>query len=110
MVLLAGRVAQAPRAAVLRATGHWSKLIHTAAVPRRTQSFGDVFETVVRDATGRGDLPGGVDEAEVAALLQAAVMDALVGWAATDQAASGLQQSLCRRADVILRGAAASYG
>jgi len=110
VTLLAGRVSQAPRAAVLRVTGHWSKLIHTASVPRRTQSFGEVFETVVRYATERGDLPRAVDEAELAALLQAAVMDALVGWAATGQTATGLQQTLCRRADVILSGAAASYG
>jgi hypothetical protein len=37
-------------------------------------------------------------------------MDSLVRWAATGQSASGLEQTLCRRADVILSGAAASYG
>src|SRR5688500_13087884 len=33
MASLAGRVSRAPRAAVLRVTGHWSRLIHTNAVP-----------------------------------------------------------------------------
>jgi hypothetical protein len=46
---------------------------------------------------------------ELGALLQAATMDALVGWAATDQSAARLQATLCRRADVILSGAAVSY-
>ena len=47
---------------------------------------------------------------EVAALLQAATMDTLVAWAATTQTPSALRRRLCRRADIVLCGAAASYG
>ncbi len=36
-------------------------------------------------------------------------MDALVGWAATNQSSPALRDILCRRADVILCGAAVSY-
>jgi hypothetical protein len=68
------------------------------------------FEAVARYAIDRGDLPAEVDVQEVAALLQAATMDTLVGWAATTQTPSALRRRLCRRADVVLRGAAVSYG
>jgi AcrR family transcriptional regulator len=110
MTSLAGRVSQAPRGAVLRVTGHWSRLIHTNTVPVSAQGFAEVFDSILRYATARGDLSQEVDEAELATLLQAATMDALVGWAATAQSPAGLRQTLCRRADVILSGAAISYG
>jgi len=110
MTSLAGRVSRAPRAAVLRVTGHWSRLTHTGTRPENTKSFGEAFEQVVRYAVDRGDLPSAVDVHELGALLQAVTMDALVGWAATDQSAAALRRGLCRRADVVLRGAAVSYG
>ena len=109
MTSLAARVARAPRAAVLRVTGHWSRLTHTRTIPENARSFGEAFRTVVSYAVDRGDLPRDVDVAEVAALLEAATMDALVGWAATDQSSTALRKTLCRRADVILCGAAVSY-
>jgi hypothetical protein len=109
MTSLARRVARAPRAAVLRVTGHWSRLTHTRGVPDEPRGFAVAFEDVVRYAVGRGDLPRDVDVRELGALLQAATMDALVGWAATDQSSAALRRSLCRRADVILCGAAVSY-
>ena len=37
-------------------------------------------------------------------------MDALVRWAATAQSAGALRSTLSRRAEVVLRGAAVSYG
>jgi AcrR family transcriptional regulator len=110
MASLARRVSQAPRAAVLRVTGHWSRLSHSGATLEKTQGFGMAFEAVARYAIDRGDLPAEVDVQEVAALLQAATMDTLVGWAATTQTPSALRRRLCRRADVVLRGAAVSYG
>ena len=109
MTSLAGRVARAPRAAVLRVTGHWSRLIHTGGIPENAKSFGEAFEHAVRYGVDRGDLPPDVDVAELGALFQAATMDALVGWAATDQSSASLRRTLCRRADVILCGAAVSY-
>jgi len=109
MTSLAARVSRAPRAAVLRVTGHWSRLTHTGTIPENAQSFGEAFGAVIGYAADHGDLPRDVDVDEVAALLQAATMDALVGWAATDQTATELRATLCRRADVILSGAAVSY-
>jgi AcrR family transcriptional regulator len=109
MSSLAGRVSRAPRAAVLRATGHWSRLIHTGTVPASAHDFGEVFESVVRHAVEQGELPPEVDVVELGTLFRAATMDALVGWAASAQSSKGLRRTLCRRADVILSGAAASY-
>jgi AcrR family transcriptional regulator len=109
MTSLARRVARVPRPAVLRATAHWSRLSHSNGVAPSARSFGAMYEEVVRYATDRGDLPRDVDVDELAALLQAATMDALVGWAATNQSSSALRANLCRRADVILCGAAVSY-
>jgi AcrR family transcriptional regulator len=110
MTSLAGRVSRAPRGAVLRVTGHWSRLTHMGSPPEDAKSFREAFERVTAYAAERGDLPAGVDVAELGALLQAATMDALVGWAATSESAAALRRKLCRRADVILRGAAVSYG
>ena len=109
MAALARRVSRAPRAAVLRVVGHWSRLSHTGTRAVGLRGFGEAFEAVVRYAIDRGDLPGGVDVDELASLLQAATMDTLVGWAATNQTQAELHSRLCRRADVILRGAAVSY-
>lgn len=105
MASLARRVARAPRAAVLRVTAHWSRLGATDG-ERVLHGFGEVFANVVRYATERGDLPRDVDVTDLAALLQAATMDALVGWAATNQSGPGLRDALRRRADIVLTGAA----
>jgi AcrR family transcriptional regulator len=109
MTSLARRVSRVPRPAVLRATSHWSRHSYGNGVPPSARSFGAMFEEVVRYATDRGDLPRDVDVDELAALLQTATMDALVGWAATTQSSTSLRSNLCRRADVILCGAAVSY-
>jgi hypothetical protein len=109
MTSLAARVARAPRAAVLRVTGHWSRLTHTGTHPDNAKSFGEAFEGVVRYGVASGELPAATDAHELADLLQAVTMDALVGWAATDQSAALLAASLCRRGEILLRGAASSY-
>ncbi len=109
MTSLARRVSRVPRPAVLRATGHWSRLAHGSAVPASARSFGAMYEEVVRYAADRGDLPRDVDVPELGALLQTATMDALVAWAATSQSSTALRAVLCRRADIILCGAAVSY-
>jgi AcrR family transcriptional regulator len=108
MTSLARRVSRAPRGALLRVVAHWSRLAHTGA-PEKARGFGQAFEAVMRYAIERGDLPAGVEVEEVAALLQAATMDTLVTWAATTQTPSALRRRLCRRADIVLCGAAASY-
>ena len=109
MTSLARRVSRAPRGAVLRVIGHWSRLMHTGEQSERAVGFGLAFEAVMRYAIERGDLPPALEVEEVAALLQAATMDTLVAWAASTQTPSALRRRLCRRADVILSGAAASY-
>lgn len=109
MASLARRVSRAPRAAVLRVTGHWSRQSHGGADPPTARGFGEVFHAILRYASERGELPSEVDLDELASLLQAVTMDALVRWAATTQSAGALRATLCRRADVVLRGAAASY-
>jgi AcrR family transcriptional regulator len=106
---LARRVARAPRAAVLRVIGHWSRLLHSGTEPA-TRGFGEAFLAVATYGRERGDLPVDIDVDELASLLQAGTMDALVRWAATTQSAAALRTSLCRRGEIVLRGAAASYG
>jgi AcrR family transcriptional regulator len=109
MTSLAKRVARVPRAAVLLATGRLSR--HAMAGPvAEPKGFGEAFHVVLTYGCERGDLPEGVAVDDVAALLQAATMDSLLRWAATDAPASSLREALSRRADVILRGAAVSYG
>jgi len=110
MTSLARRVSRAPRAALLRVIGHWSRLVHTGTPPEKARGFGLAFEAVMRYAVERGDLPPEIDVEEVASLLQAATMDTLVAWAAGSQTPSALRRRLCRRSDIILCGAAASYG
>jgi len=60
-------------------------------------------------AGAQGDLPRDVEVDELATLLQAAAMGTLVGWTATRQSPEEVRSRLCRRADVILCGAAFSY-
>ena len=53
MVSLGRRVSRAPRTAVLRVTGHWSRLSHSGTVPETPRGFGQVFHTVLQTpATG----------------------------------------------------------
>ena len=60
-------------------------------------------------AGARGDLPRDVEVDEFATLPRAAAMGTLVGWAATRQSREEVCSRLCRRADIILCGAAFSY-
>lgn len=110
MASLARRVAKAPRPAVLRVTGYWSRMAHSGSTPATPRGFGQVFASVLTYARDRDELPADVDVGELASILQAVTMDALVRWASTTQSAAELRRSLRRRADVVLRGAAASYG
>ncbi len=110
MTSLARRVARAPRAALLRVVGHWSRSVHTGMPNEKAKGFGAAFEAVLRYAVQRAELPSDIEVEEVAALLQAATMDTLVAWSTTSQTPSELRRRLCRRADIVLCGAATSYG
>jgi hypothetical protein len=46
---------------------------------------------------------------ELAALMHAATLDALVRWSSSAQTTATLRKNLCRRADIVLRGAVASF-
>src|SRR3546814_14723987 len=78
-------------------------------MPDEPRGFGEVFNDILRYAKERGDLPAGVETFELAALLQAATMDALVRWAATEQDEQVLAAAQRRRAEVVIRGAAATW-
>jgi AcrR family transcriptional regulator len=109
MASLARRVARAPRAAVLRVTGHVVRLGNGTMATREPQGFGEVFRRVVAEGVQEGGLPGDLDVDEAAFVLQAVTMDALLGWAASDQSGADLGRTLRRRADVVLRGSVASH-
>jgi AcrR family transcriptional regulator len=106
---MAQRTARVSRGAVFSMVGEWWRLSRAGDGP---YGVGVGFEAVVRYGQDRGDLPGDLAEAEVedlAALLHVATLDALVRWASTAQTEAGLRDTLCRRAGIILRGAAASH-
>jgi AcrR family transcriptional regulator len=106
---MARRASHVPRPAVYSMVGEWWRLNRAAIAGPHGVGVG--FETVVRYGQDRGELPGDLgDVDELAALLHAATLDALVRWASTAQTATTLREALCRRADIILRGAAVSYG
>jgi AcrR family transcriptional regulator len=105
---MARRVSRTPKALVFRVVGEWSHLSPDAVA--RPAGVGVGFEAVIRYGQDRNTLPADLDVYELAALLHAATLDALVRWSASAQSASMLRSNLCRRADVVLRGAIASYG
>jgi AcrR family transcriptional regulator len=108
MKSMARRVSRTPKPLVFRVVGEWSHL--NPEVVARPAGVGVGFEAVIRYGQGCGALPDGVNVYELAALLHAATLDALVRWAASTQSAAVLRENLCRRADIVLRGAIASYG
>ncbi len=108
MVSLARRVAHTPRAAVRRVTNHWAHTLQLETRPSGTRSFQEVWRRVVSHGCSRGDLPARVEIEELSALLQVVTMDALASWSATTDGEQELRNILTRRAELILRGAAAA--
>jgi AcrR family transcriptional regulator len=107
MKAMAQRVSRTPKAATYRAVGQWSRM--SPDVIARPAGVGVGFEALIRYGQDGGVLPAEIDVYELAALLHAATLDALVRWASSSQSATTLAENLWRRADVVLRGAAASY-
>lgn len=107
MKSMARRVSKTPKAATYRVIGEWSRM--PPDVVARPAGVGVGFEALIRYGQEEGALPKRVDVYELAALLHAATLDALVRWASSDQTASALAETLWRRADVVLRGAVISY-
>jgi AcrR family transcriptional regulator len=108
MKSMARRVSRTPKALAYQAVGEWSRLSPEAVI--RPAGVGVGFEALIRYGQDAGVLPAEVDVFELAALLHAATLDALVRWASSGQSTAALRKNLCRRADVVLRGAVASYG
>lgn len=105
---MARRVSRTPKAAVYRVVGQWSRM--SPDVVARPAGVGVAFEALIRYGQDRGELPRQVDVYELAGLLHAVTLDALVRWASSDQTSKELAETLWRRADVTLRGAIVSYG
>lgn len=107
MKSMARRVSRAPKALAYRVVGEWSRLSPEAVA--RPAGVGVGFEALIRYGQDGGVLPAELDVFELAALLHAGTLDALVRWSASEQSTVSLRKGLCRRADIILRGAIASY-
>ena len=107
MKSMARRVARTPKALAYRAVGEWSRLSPDAVA--RPSGVGVGFEALIRYGQEQDVLPGAVDVFELAALLHAATLDALVRWSSSTQSTAVLRKNLCRRADIIMRGAIASH-
>ncbi len=104
---MARRVSRTPKALAYRAVGEWSRLSKEAVA--RPAGVGVGFEALIRYGQDAGVLPAHVDVFELAALLHAATLDALVRWSSSGQSTAALRKNLCRRADIVLRGAVVSY-
>lgn len=107
MKSMARRVSRTPKALAYRAVGEWSRL--SPEVVARPAGVGVGFAALIRYGQDSGDIPADVDVFELAALLHAATLDALVRWSSSAQTTAALRTTLCRRADIVLRGAVASY-
>jgi AcrR family transcriptional regulator len=107
MRAMARRVSRTPKAATYRVVGQWSRL--SPDVIARPAGVGVGFEALIRYGQDSGVLPAALDVYELAGLLHAATLDALVRWASSNQTAAQLAESLTRRADIVLRGAIESY-
>ena len=110
MSSLARRVSRAPRPAVIRAAAEFARRTHDR--PTRAEGsvrFGDAFAAVVRYAVDRGDLPPAVAVEDLARLLEAATMDAVLAWAASRDSAATLRRKLQVRAELVLTGASVVY-
>jgi AcrR family transcriptional regulator len=99
---MARRVSRTPKALVFRVVGEWSHL--NPDVVARPAGVGVGFEAVIRYGQDCGTLPARLDVYELAALLHAATLDALVRWSASTQSAVVLRENLCLRAEIVLRG------
>lgn len=110
MVGLAKRVSSVPHAAVLRSVGRWTALRVVEPLPPTQKGFREVFADILHYGIDRGEVPPGTDVDDVSRLFQAAILEAMTYWAATSGSHAWLRTHLRRRAQVILRGAAATYG
>lgn len=106
---VARRVGRSPRTAVAILAEEWmreTKLRHSTSHRR---DFADVFESVFTYGRERGDLPRDANPHTVAALVQAATMDALADWASSNQSTEELRDVLLERAEIVLAGASVHY-
>ena len=104
LVSLARRVEAVPPAAVVRAVAGF----YSSGVPRPVPGRRDMHQglaVAIEAARTQGELPETVDSDELARILTALAMDALLRWAQGDN--RRLRPLLQSRADVVLSGAKA---
>jgi AcrR family transcriptional regulator len=104
LVSLARRVEAVPPAAVVRAVAGF----YSGGVPRPVPGRRDMHQglaVAIEAARAQGELPETVDSEELARILAALAMDALLRWAQGDT--RRLRPLLQSRADVVLAGAKA---
>ncbi|WP_018639265.1 TetR/AcrR family transcriptional regulator [Parafrankia elaeagni] len=102
---MARRVARGPKAAAVRAgTFGFTGQADTGTVPSPRLSV--AFEALLRHGRERGELAAQIDVEDVAAMLTAVTMEAIIRWGAGERSTSWLSQTLRDRVTVILRGIA----
>jgi AcrR family transcriptional regulator len=100
---MARRVVRTPKAAALRA-GTLGFAGRATEGPVASPRLSVAFESLLRYGRERGELSARIDVEEVAAMLTAVTMEAIIRWGAGDRSASWLSQTLRDRVAVVLRG------
>jgi AcrR family transcriptional regulator len=103
---LARRVSKVDPVAVRRSVAEFYRGASAGPVDDDHVGFVTSLLEVIAYAERRGELPAGTDEQELASLLSAVTLDALIGWSAASS--DELAALLVRRADVVLAGARAA--
>ena len=107
LVSLAGRVESVPRPAVLRAVAEFRGDHSPGDVPGR-RDLHQGIAVALDAARAQGQLPEATDTDELARVVAALTMDALLRWAQGD--GRDLRSVLRTRAETVLAGAAAGAG
>ena len=98
---LTARMRSAPPAAVARSVAEfYSRPKSELAAPGRA-GFGQGFELIFARAQEAGELPSTVEPSEIAKMLQAMVMDAVLDWALSH---SDLRAALRLRSSILVAG------
>lgn len=103
LAAMARRIARAPRAAALLA-GTLGFTARAGEVTLTGPRLGDAFETLLRYGKERGELPPSTDIGEVAAMLTAVTMEAIIRWGAETHSTEWLRRTFRDRVGIILRG------
>lgn len=103
MVSMARRIVRGPKAAAVRAGGLGFAGRPEGATPA-TPRLSVAFESLLRYGKEHGELSARTDVEDIAAMLTAVTMEAIIRWGAGDHSAAWLSQKLRDRVAVVLRG------